>query len=66
MSEKNEKWKQTSNELQQTKEDINVRVNNLEEANQVQIATMQQKTEERCIGIETTVNTIQSRVNNKL
>ena len=71
ISEINEKWKQTSNKLQQTKESINTRVNNLEEANQIQIAAIQQKTEdevnqlktnteERCMGIETTLNTIQT------
>ena len=35
-SEINEKWKQPSNELQQTKENINTRVDNIEEANQIQ------------------------------
>ena len=37
MSETNEKWKQTSQELQQAKEDIDIRVNNLEEDSQVRI-----------------------------
>ena len=74
ITEINEKWKQTSNELQQAKENINTRVNYIEEANQIQITAIRQetedemnrlksKTEERCMGIETTVNTVRTRVN---
>ena len=48
--------------MQRTKEDVNVRVNGLEEAHRIQITAVQQKTEEWCTGIETTVNIIQTRV----
>ena len=63
ISEINEKWKQSSQELQQSKVNINTRMNDVEEDHQIRIDSVRQETHdemvrlrsnigERCMGIE--------------
>ena len=53
ISEVHEKWNQMSQEIEQRKEDVNTRINNMEEDNLICMEVLQKETQENITRVET-------------